>query len=242
MAKKIRQYSSKIKSYFKGKVIEQANSNINSCLEVKFVNGNYLLNSYHINYSYGSNYKIFLTELKKLNILNRNVKDVLLLGFGAGSTASILQEKFKINCNITGVEIDDKIIELAHKYFNVKRFVNTEIICADAFDFMLQNKKLFDLIIVDVYIDNIVPENIESEQFITNLKNSLNDNGIVVFNKLICNKETDLSSKILYDTFSKVVNECKYHKVHKHHTNLNLMIYYEHLNSNKDSLKQSYPF
>ncbi|NTW32517.1 MAG: fused MFS/spermidine synthase [Bacteroidetes bacterium] len=242
MTKKIRQYFLKIKSYFKGKVIEQTNSKINPCLEVKYVNGNFLLNSFHINYSYGSNQKIFLAELKKINIQNRNIKDVLILGFGAGSVASLLHEKFKINCNITGVEIDEKIIELAHKYFNVQRFENTEIICADAFDFISKNEKLFDLIIVDVYIDNVIPQNIESEQFIKQLKTSLNNKGIIVFNKLIYSKETDISSKVLYDTFSKVVGECKYHKINRHHTNTNLMLFYEHTGSFSDSLKIKPPF
>lgn len=209
-----------------GRVVETTHSEINSCLEVTYMNGKYMLNSLQANYSYGMLQKVFDSVFKKIKIQKYPVKDVLILGFGVGSVASLLQEKYKINCNITGVEKDDQVISLGHKYFNLQRFINTEIICADAYDFVMGNKKNFDLIIVDVYIDNLVPENIENEKFLTQLKSSLNDKGMIIFNKMIFDKETERSSKKLYETFGKVMCKFKYHKIHKHHTNL--MLVYEH--------------
>ncbi len=226
MTKKIKNLLELTYSYLLGRVVERTGSKINSCLEVTHINGKYMLNSLHANYSYGMLQRVFDSIFKKINIKKHSIKDALILGFGAGSVASLLQEKYKINCNITGIEKDEQVISLGHKYFNIQRFTNTEIICADAYNFMMENKKHFDLIIVDVYVDNLVPENIESEQFLSQLKNSINDKGLIIFNKMIFDEETDKSSKKLYETFSKVMCKFQYHKIHKHHTNL--MLVYEH--------------
>ena len=209
-----------------GKVVERTKSEVNPCLEVTYINGKHMLNSLNANYSYGMLYKVFDLEFKRINLKKHTIKDALILGFGAGSVASLLQEKYKMNCNIIGVEKDKQVISLGHKYFNIQRFNNTEIICDDAYNYMMENKKHFDLIIIDVYIDNIVPGNMESEKFLQQLKNSLNDKGIIIFNKMIFDEESDKSSKKLYETFSKVMPKFQYHKINKHHTNL--MLVYEH--------------
>lgn len=212
-------------SYIKGRVVEQTHSEINPCLEVAHRNGKYLLKSEKAIYSYGANQKVFEEEFKKIRLKDRNIKDVLILGFGAGAIASTLQHKYKINCNITGVEIDNQVIDLGWKYFDIYKLQNTEIYCADACDYLLNNKKLFDLIIVDVYIDKIVPEKIETANFICQLKNSLKNKGLIIFNKLIFDKDSDVSSKKLYDTFSKVMGRIQYHKIQRYYTNL--MLVYE---------------
>jgi spermidine synthase len=233
MGKKIKYLINTAQSYLLGRIVERTQSNINSFLEVVHVNGKYILNSENANYSYGTLQKVFEIEFNRLNIIKRPIRDVLILGFGAGSIASILLDKYRLNCNITGVEKDQKVIYLANKYFNVQKFKNTEIICADAYDFMINNKTLYDLIIVDVYINCLVPVNIESELFLSQVKKSLKEKGLVIFNKMIFNKETDKSAKTLYETFSHVMDTSEYHKIHKHHTNL--MLVYQHDSAKKAS-------
>jgi spermidine synthase len=200
-----------------------------TCLEVTHINGKYILNSMNANYSYGMLQKVFELEFKKINLKNRKIDNVLILGFGAGSVAYVILEKLKMNCHIIGVEKDSKVISLGYKYFNTQRFKNTEIVCADAYDYLMENKKHFDLIIVDVYIGNLVPEKMESAEFIDRLKNSIKDKGMVIFNKIIFDENTEKSSKKLYDTFSKVMGQIQYHKIHKHHTNLMLVYENDHV-------------
>lgn len=208
-----------------GRVVEQTRSDVNPCLQVAHMRGKYKLNSEKANYSYGSVQKVFEVEFKRIKLKERKIEDVLILGFGAGSIASTLLNKYKMNCKIIGVEKDNLVIELGRKYFDTHKFPNTEIICADAYNFLMENQQLFDLIIVDVYIDKHVPEKMETEQFITQLKNSVRDKGLVIFNKLIFDEETEKSSKKLYDTFSKVMCRFEYHKVQRSYTNL--MLVYE---------------
>jgi len=226
MSKSLTYLINKIQSYLLGKIVERTQSNVNSFLEVIHINGKYILNFDNANYSYGTLQRVFEIEFNRLNIIKRPIRDVLILGFGAGSVASILLDKYRMNCNITGVEKDQKVIDLAFKYFNIQRFKNTEIICADAYDFMIHNKNLYDLIIIDVYIDSLVPVNIESELFLNQVKKSLKEKGLVVFNKMIFNKETEKSANTLYEIFGRAMGHFEYHKIHKHHTNL--MLIYQH--------------
>jgi spermidine synthase len=212
-------------SYLLGRIVERTTSDVSPCLEVSHINGKYMLNSLHANYSNGMLQKVFEILFKKINIKNRKIKDVLILGFGAGSVASILLDQYKLTCNITGIEKDEKVILLGMKYFDIQRFKNTKVICADAVDYIRENKKLYDLIVVDVYVDNLVPEKIESVEFINQLKKAVTADGMIIFNKMIFDTETDKSSKKLYDTFSKVLGNFQYHNIHQHYTNL--MLVYE---------------
>lgn len=226
-------------SYLVGRVVERVRSEISPCLEITYVNGRYMLNSLHVNYSYGSIQKIFDIEFKKNKIKERKMNDVLILGFGAGGIACLLQEKYKIKCSVTGVEIDNQVLLLARKYFNNSSFRNAEIVCADAVDYMKKNKKLFDLIIVDICIDNIVPKEVESAEFLKNLKESLQEKGMIIFNKYIFNSETEKSANKLYDTFGKVFCKFRYDKINRNHTNL-MLIYEKSPSEKKLKISQSF--
>ena len=222
-------------SYILGRIVERTTSDVSPCLEVCHINGKYMLNSLTSNYSYGMLQKVFEIEFRKVNIENRKIIDVLILGFGAGSVASILLDHYKMTCNITGIEKDEKVILLGRKYFNTQRFNNTEIISADAYDYVLENTKSYDLIIVDVYVDSLVPENIESLELLSKIKSSLNNDGMVIFNKMICDEETDKFSKQLLETFGKAMGKFQHHEIHKHYTNL--MLVYEHSASAKKNIQ-----
>gem|GEM_PF-265847 len=223
MATKLKHIIETTYSFIMGRVVEQTQSEINPCLEIAHRNGKYMLKSEKAIYSYGTHQKVFEAEFRRIKLKERKTDDVLILGFGAGSIASSLLIKYKMKCNITGVEKDSQVIDLGRKYFDIHKFPNTEIFCADAYDFMMDNHKLFDLIIVDVYLDKLVPEKIETEKFICQLKNSLKNKGLVIFNKLIFDKESEKSSKKLYDTFSRVMGRVEYHKIQKQYTNLMLV-------------------
>lgn len=227
MAKGIKHIINTSYSYLLGRVIERTESEVSPCLEVTHMNGKYMLNSLHANYSCGMLQKVFEIEFDKIKLKERKIKDVLILGFGAGSVASILLDDYKMDCRITGVEKDEKVISLGLKYFNTGRFKNTNVVNADAVDFMMQNKDLFDLVVIDVYIDNLVPQSCESESFLKQVKKSLRNKGLVVFNKMIFDDVTERSAKQLFDTFSRVMGNCTIHKIHKHHSNM--MIEYENI-------------
>ncbi|MFH0894245.1 MAG: hypothetical protein V2A54_07405, partial [Bacteroidota bacterium] len=112
----------KIMSYASGTVVEMSDSTVTPGLHVYCLRGKLQMNSVNANYSEGPLRTAFEVEFRKLDLPGRNIKNTLILGFGAGSVASLLQEKFNIDCAITGVELDPEVIRLGEKYFKTKRF------------------------------------------------------------------------------------------------------------------------
>lgn len=171
-------------SYMNTFIIETITSKHNPELEVVLVNGRYQLNAGNVNYSFGPLHDAFRRyfHLDIPQLLDGS--KVLILGFGAGSVAYILREEYGFQGMITGVEWDEQIIYLAKKHFYLEKLPHIEIINTDAWDFLEQNTKAYDLIIVDLYYEDTVPEKFERQEFIQWLYNALTINGKIVFNKL----------------------------------------------------------
>lgn len=180
--------------------IESRTSKHNQYLEVVLSNGKYILNSENANYSFGSLHKIFEKTFVDIGIENFKIKNCLLLGLGGGSIVNLIQRKHQIFFPITAVEIDPMVISLGEKYFNIDKYDKLNIINTDALHYVLNTKMNYDLIIVDLYINNEVPEVFHTEQFIKALKNISHNNTILLFNKL-------LSSKKANDEYNALVNE-----------------------------------
>ncbi len=202
-----------IYSFFNETIIENTQSNINPCLEVSYVNGRMVLNTKNSNYSYGSLHRVFQSVFKKINIEKHKIEDVLILGFGAGSVASILLNEYGKSCSIIGVEADQKIIELSEKYFEVSKLKELTVYHEDAAEFLINNTKRYDLVVVDVYLDNDVPEQCETPSFIENLGSALNNNGLIVFNKLVYNKSVEKSAEELHSKFRDILGETQIYKI-----------------------------
>ena len=112
----------------------------------------------------------------------------LILGLGGGSVVKLIDKHFP-KARILGIEIDPMMIELGKKYLNLSEYKNLEIKITDAFKWVqksggLNNQTIFDLILVDLYLGRGIPEKIEDDQFLKNLKGLLTKKGIVIFNRL----------------------------------------------------------
>src|SRR3954471_6764919 len=71
-----------ISSFIYPVTVERTSSALNPLLEVRIENGKYVLNSEHANYSFGSLHRIFKRAFKMTRIGDKEIKNVLLLGFG----------------------------------------------------------------------------------------------------------------------------------------------------------------
>jgi len=127
------------------------------------------------------------------------VQNVLILGLGAG-TAARLVNQFWPKSEITGIEIDPKIIKMGKKYFNLDKIPNLKIACSDVNKWIhsrhnnthynntyyhsKHNFILYDLILVDLYLGDQVPISCETKTFLKNIKSLLAPNGLAVFNRL----------------------------------------------------------
>jgi spermidine synthase len=194
--------------FFSEKVVYRTGSQFNPILEV-VESGNHLqLDTPHVNYSFGELHRSFQQLFRKMDIVKVDPKSVLILGFGAGSIASILQNEYKLSCTITGVEIDPEVIALGRRFFETYAFIDLTIKEVDAFLYMEKNHGKFDLVVVDLYLDMEVPLQAETLDFAVKLKDALTKNGQLVFNKFVYNNATgqsaDQLSKLLYEIFGNV--------------------------------------
>lgn len=197
-----------ILSYLQPVTVELTSSPWNPVLEITLNAGKYYLNSENSNYSYGSLYSLFKKIFRKLRLNWNEINNVLILGFGTGCVAEIIG-KYKPDCSIDGVEIDKKIIELGEKYFNTGSFKNVSIHCASADLFLKECQKKFDLIVIDVYLDLKVPEEVETEHFLVYVKNALKAGGLVVFNKFIYSKTSRDQISLLKKLYEKTFKSLK---------------------------------
>lgn len=208
-----------ITSFIWGYSFEKTSTAINPLLEVCYINGKTMLNAANVNYSYGSCQAAFNSIFKKLNIKQKKLNKVLILGFGVGCIAHLLEKVYRKDAKIIGVEKDEKVIELGVRFFDTLKFLNVSIICDDAIHFMDENTKQFDLIVVDVFVDYIVPEKCEQEQFLNNIKRSLTNEGMLIFNKLEMKMQSNSTLETLKSAFQHTMPEYTIHQQYKDEPN-----------------------
>lgn len=105
---------------------------------------------------------------------------VLVLGLGAGTCLNQYAH-FYDNVQITGVELDGKIVELAYTYFGLPKD-RFDIRVTDARTYLRGTKEMYDVIIIDVYQDLVIPFHLATREFFTEVKEHLAPEGAVAIN------------------------------------------------------------
>lgn len=158
-------------------------SKLHGRLEVNLINGNKTLDTAISNYSYGSLQKILKAGLAEIG-LGESTENILVLGLGAGSIIETVRKDFNSNCFIELVEIDEEIIRIAESDFNVNSFENIHITNAEALEYLKQTDAAFEVIVVDIFIVNTIPEVFTQAAFIKDLCKHLKPNGKVIYNTI----------------------------------------------------------
>jgi len=136
-----------------------------------------------------------------ISLRGSDKQDILILGMGTGTFALQCRNLFP-GSNITGVEIDDKITDLAHEYFELPEDI--EVITYDGRAYLEADSRKYDVIMVDAYQDITIPFQMSSVEFFTLVKDHLKDNGVMVMNmNMHGNGETDITT-YLSDTVASV--------------------------------------
>lgn len=207
----------KFLSYFIPVIIHQKKSGISKNLEVTWNNGQLVLDSKNTNYSYGSLQRILRKGLNYIGYDRiRKFNSILVLGVAGGSVIKTLSEEIKYRGKITGVEIDPHAIEIANKYFGLDRMKDVEIIIDDAFEFVLKTREKYDLIIIDVFQDTVMPNFLFEDFFINRISFLLKVNGFILFNTMTLT-DKDKERNLLYRArFNNDYSVRMYPKVEDH--------------------------
>ena len=127
--------------------------------------------------------------------------DILILGMGTGTYAKQCLNYFD-SVTAEGVEIDEKITDLAHRYFELPE--NVKVTTYDGRAFLNACDKKYDVIMVDAYQDITIPFQMSSVEFFTLVKEHLNEGGVMVVNMNMRSESADGINDYLSDTISSV--------------------------------------
>lgn len=135
------------------------------------------------------------------------IKNVLILGLGAGTVAEVINKKWP-DAKMVGVEIDPVMVDIGKKYFNLNDVKNLKIVIDDAIK--LKSSENFDLIIVDLYKGYAIEKKIKSERFLQKIAQLLEKNGVVIFN-VISRQNDNFEASIFLDKLHVIFkdNFCK---------------------------------
>ena len=182
-------------SYFLPIKVYETPSNTSTNLEVTWNNGQLVLDSKHTNYSFGSLEKVLRKGMQHIGYPTlKKMESILLLGVAGGSAIKLIRNEIGCAGKITGVDIDPKIIQLAYDYFNLGSYQNVEILIKDAQIFVAENSTKYDLIIIDIFEDDCMPNFLFETDFIENIKCSMENNSYILFNFMLLN---DYDKKLL---------------------------------------------
>ena len=130
--------------------------------------------------------------------------NVLILGMGSGTYATQLSRYFD-NIEVEGVEIDDKITDLAHEYFELP--LDTKVATYDGRAYLAAIDGTYDVIMVDAYQDITIPFQMSSIEFFTLVKDHLKDDGVMVVNMNMRGQSEGNINQYLADTISHAFSE-----------------------------------
>ncbi len=192
-------------SYIMDVPIETVESGYNPYLNVIMKRGQYQLLTENAIYSYGELYDNFSKAFKRIDLDTIKIENVLILGFGLGSIPLMLETLFHKKYYYTAVEIDPEVLKLANKYTVCNLESSIEFHLSDAATYAAFSEDTFDMICMDVFLDDIVPTELEQEDFLLDLKKMLNPNGILLFNKLAHRKKDKKSAELFFQNHFKPV-------------------------------------
>lgn len=115
-------------------------------------------------------------------LLNKNVKNLLLIGFGTGKLVKDYEYLFGDLKSITAVDIEENILDIATDYFGFKKSDKFKFVLQDGITFLRNTKTKYDLIVVDVANNDGIESRFFEEEYLDLVKKSLKKGGIFVSN------------------------------------------------------------
>lgn len=213
-------------SYIVEQHVESVEGTLNPSLHVSLVNGRYQLSTDTAVYSFDDLYDNFTTAFKQTDFDRFQPKSILVLGLGLGSVPYILESSYNLQAAYTAVELDEAVIYLAEKYRLSGLKAPVQCIEADAEVFVSICADTFDLIVVDIFVDDQIPEGFLSSIFMEQIKDLLNDGGMIMFNHMAIDKEQkERSIKYLEEIMRPLFPSCAYIETRNNHILINTSQY-----------------
>lgn len=149
----------------------------------------------------GMYYDYALAAPVMAGLAGRGEGSVLVLGNGTGTFAHQCSAYFP-GVQVEGVEIDDKITDLAYEYFDMSPDV--KVTTYDGRAYLQTVDTTYDVIQVDAYQDITIPFQMSSTEFFTLVREHLNPGGVMVVNLNMHSDGEGSINQSLCDTIASV--------------------------------------
>ena len=107
---------------------------------------------------------------------------ILMIGLGGGTIPFQLNKVLNGRFSLDAVEISPKMAQIAKEFIPEK--TNCQVIVGDGADYVKGPKGMYDMIILDAFIDANIPSQFLNADFVENASECLKENGILAINYL----------------------------------------------------------
>lgn len=141
----------------------------------------------------------------------RDIKRVLVLGLGGGSTPKAFLARYP-DVTVDTIEIDPVVIDVARNYFYLPDSPRLKIIRSDARQYLARSRGTYDAIFVDAYLadyyGNYVPFHLATQEFFQLAAARLNEGGVIGYNVVWSSMNwNDRSVRAIYKTMESVFGQ-----------------------------------
>jgi spermidine synthase len=105
----------------------------------------------------------------------------LFIGLGGGSVVKRMWRDYT-QLALDVVEIDEKVVEVAHEYFSVPRDPRIRVFVDDGAGFIRITPEVYDYVVIDAFDDDFVPRPLLTEEFLRGCHDHLAHDGVVAYN------------------------------------------------------------
>ena len=126
-------------------------------------------------------YMVIADSFRPAMVSEPQPKAVAILGLAGGTAAREYTAAFGQQVQITGVEIDPEILNVARRYFHLDE-PNVHPVAADARYWLNTQAGKYDVIILDAYRQPYIPFHLTTREFFSEVRDHLNPGGVAVVN------------------------------------------------------------
>jgi len=116
--------------------------------------------------------------------LNPDPQKVLVIGLGGG-TLPLTLERILPKADIDAVEVDPAVVRVAQRYFGFRADARLHVVEQDGRAYVrqaLRAGKHYDLIMLDAYDNQYIPEHLLTREFLSEVRTLLQPSGVVAAN------------------------------------------------------------
>ncbi len=139
---------------------------------------------------------------------NPNPQRALMIGLGGGTISNVLLDVFP-TLEMDLVEVDEAVVKVAREYFDFMENERTHVHVIDGRVFTrraLLEKKQYDLVILDAFTGEYIPEHLMTLEFMQDIAALLTDEGVVISNTFQGSALYDYESATYQEAFGNFLN------------------------------------